>query len=259
VAYYGYRYYDPVTGRWPSRDPIGERGGVNLYGFVWNGGIDSIDVLGLHQNEDWYDAWGPNDARTIAEESKEDGKVSPCSGELYSANFVVLLQLAEKRKNIADNGMSVLALATSVGTSSIGLIASGPIGVGAGVLSIANSFAAPSGSTGMTALPAVSQTTYEPDPWPSLVGKKICGWSVNIKVGYYWMPAWSGTVDGQEKFFMPGEYFRNRNDGLPNDEFWKRHNIEDRFGISFGDWSQIGYTHRMHTITINADVKLCLE
>jgi len=24
VAYYGYRYYDPVTGRWPSRDPIHE-------------------------------------------------------------------------------------------------------------------------------------------------------------------------------------------------------------------------------------------
>ena len=24
--YYGYRYYDPVTGRWPSRDPIGEAG-----------------------------------------------------------------------------------------------------------------------------------------------------------------------------------------------------------------------------------------
>ncbi|MDA0768571.1 MAG: hypothetical protein O3A92_17300 [Verrucomicrobia bacterium] len=27
VYYYGYRYYDPVTGRWVSRDPIGERGG----------------------------------------------------------------------------------------------------------------------------------------------------------------------------------------------------------------------------------------
>jgi RHS repeat-associated protein len=25
--YYGYRYYDPVTGRWPSRDPIEEEGG----------------------------------------------------------------------------------------------------------------------------------------------------------------------------------------------------------------------------------------
>lgn len=43
----GYRYYDPVTGRWPSRDPIGERGGVNLYGFVLNEPVRSIDTLGL--------------------------------------------------------------------------------------------------------------------------------------------------------------------------------------------------------------------
>ena len=32
VIEYGYRYYDPVTGRWLSRDPIGEEGGANLYG-----------------------------------------------------------------------------------------------------------------------------------------------------------------------------------------------------------------------------------
>jgi hypothetical protein len=37
---------DPVTGRWPSRDPIAERGGVNLYGFVGNDGIIKFDVLG---------------------------------------------------------------------------------------------------------------------------------------------------------------------------------------------------------------------
>jgi RHS repeat-associated protein len=24
LYYYGYRYYDPISGRWPSRDPIGE-------------------------------------------------------------------------------------------------------------------------------------------------------------------------------------------------------------------------------------------
>ncbi|MBK1830821.1 RHS repeat-associated core domain-containing protein [Verrucomicrobiaceae bacterium R5-34] len=47
LYYYGYRYYDPVTGRWPSRDPIEERGGVNLYGFVENNGITRVDVLGL--------------------------------------------------------------------------------------------------------------------------------------------------------------------------------------------------------------------
>jgi uncharacterized protein RhaS with RHS repeats len=47
VIYYGYRYYDPVTGRWPSRDPIAERGGVNLYAFVGNRITNIIDYLGL--------------------------------------------------------------------------------------------------------------------------------------------------------------------------------------------------------------------
>lgn len=47
LYYYGYRYYDPVTGRWKSRDPIEERGGYNLYGFVDNDGVNSFDILGL--------------------------------------------------------------------------------------------------------------------------------------------------------------------------------------------------------------------
>jgi RHS repeat-associated protein len=47
LYYYGYRYYDPLTGRWPSRDPIGEQGGMNLYGFVDNQPISRHDKLGL--------------------------------------------------------------------------------------------------------------------------------------------------------------------------------------------------------------------
>jgi len=47
VYYYGYRHYVPEVGRWASRDPIGERGGVNLYGMVWNGVVNTIDYLGL--------------------------------------------------------------------------------------------------------------------------------------------------------------------------------------------------------------------
>jgi hypothetical protein len=35
-----------MTGRWPSRDPIEERGGVNLYGFTGNSSINFIDILG---------------------------------------------------------------------------------------------------------------------------------------------------------------------------------------------------------------------
>ena len=47
VTYYSYRYYDPLTGRWPSKDPIEERGGLNLYGFVGNDGVNRWDYLGL--------------------------------------------------------------------------------------------------------------------------------------------------------------------------------------------------------------------
>jgi RHS repeat-associated protein len=55
VTYYGYRYYDPQTGRWPSRDPIEEEGGINLYGFVYNDGVNLWDVLGQHTTKDCYD------------------------------------------------------------------------------------------------------------------------------------------------------------------------------------------------------------
>jgi RHS repeat-associated protein len=51
---YGYRYYNPTTGRWPSRDPIGEEGGLNLYGFVGNGGIKYFDILGLAAAPDGF-------------------------------------------------------------------------------------------------------------------------------------------------------------------------------------------------------------
>jgi hypothetical protein len=44
-------HYDPNIGRWLSRDPIAERGGVNLCGFVGNNGISGIDVLGLARYE----------------------------------------------------------------------------------------------------------------------------------------------------------------------------------------------------------------
>ena len=46
LYYYGYRYLDPVTGRWPSRDPIEENGGLKLYGFIGNRILEDIDVLG---------------------------------------------------------------------------------------------------------------------------------------------------------------------------------------------------------------------
>ncbi len=47
LLYYNYRYYNPSKGRWISRDPIGEEGGANLYGFIRNDPNDNFDPLGF--------------------------------------------------------------------------------------------------------------------------------------------------------------------------------------------------------------------
>ena len=49
-----YRAYDPDLGRWLSRDPIGEAGGINLYGYVGNNPVNYVDELGLAVG-DWWD------------------------------------------------------------------------------------------------------------------------------------------------------------------------------------------------------------
>ncbi len=43
----GFRYYNPSTGRWLNRDPIGELGGNNLYRVVHNDCVNRVDPLGL--------------------------------------------------------------------------------------------------------------------------------------------------------------------------------------------------------------------
>ena len=47
LCYYGYRFYNPALKRWMNRDPIGEEGGVNLYGFCGNNGVNVFDLFGL--------------------------------------------------------------------------------------------------------------------------------------------------------------------------------------------------------------------
>ena len=49
LTYYNWRHYDPVHGRWISEDPIGEKGGLNLYGFSNNNGVSNFDINGC----DW--------------------------------------------------------------------------------------------------------------------------------------------------------------------------------------------------------------
>ena len=56
LVYYNYRHYSPSLGRFLSRDPIEEQGGLNLYCFVGNMLIKFIDYLGLAFRDEtlWY-------------------------------------------------------------------------------------------------------------------------------------------------------------------------------------------------------------
>ena len=47
LYYYGYRFYSPDWRIWLNRDPIAEEGGINLYTYCHNRGLDTIDDLGL--------------------------------------------------------------------------------------------------------------------------------------------------------------------------------------------------------------------
>ena len=77
LCYYGYRFYHPALMRWLNRDPIGERGGLNLYAYCKNAASCFFDDLGGQtspftfagdpnkKNEgrsvgDYIALWGPN-------------------------------------------------------------------------------------------------------------------------------------------------------------------------------------------------------
>jgi len=50
LIYYGRRFYDSNLQRWLNRDPIQELGGYNLYTFISNVSVNSVDAFGLCDN-----------------------------------------------------------------------------------------------------------------------------------------------------------------------------------------------------------------
>ena len=74
LLYYGYRYYNAETGRWSSRDPIGEEEGLNLYMMIENDAINTWDMLGLYTL---------SDARKSLEEREVTPAIPATSGHHY--------------------------------------------------------------------------------------------------------------------------------------------------------------------------------
>lgn len=86
--------YDPRLGRWLSRDPLGEEGGLNLYAYCGNDPVNRHDPLGL----DWIVAnghlyWGENQQRYIGS-SMGNAKVYRDLGPLAGGYDLTSSQLA---------------------------------------------------------------------------------------------------------------------------------------------------------------------
>jgi RHS repeat-associated protein len=92
-----YRAYDPTVGRWLSRDPIGEDGGINLYGYVSNDPIYWTDPLGLQE------MFTPAGAEAVLEaEAASQGLTVPellAQRAMQKAEETVAKQLARDGKN----------------------------------------------------------------------------------------------------------------------------------------------------------------
>jgi hypothetical protein len=121
-------FYDPGQGRWVSRDPIQEDGGVNLYVFTENDGLNEWDLLGQksrHAIQPVYDptpGLGPGEVtdRIVAtidatitypdKECRGNGKLSfkinPQTPQMQSYTAASIQAIHEPGDDCSQNGGS---------------------------------------------------------------------------------------------------------------------------------------------------------
>jgi RHS repeat-associated protein len=79
LLYYGYRFYAAALGRWINRDPLGEEGGINLYGFVGNNPANEIDPLGLKHWSPGLGMYLPDPGDELVDKCPRGPKPDPCA------------------------------------------------------------------------------------------------------------------------------------------------------------------------------------
>jgi RHS repeat-associated protein len=109
LVYYNYRYYNPVVGKWISRDPLEEKGGLNLLAFVVNNPITTIDTNGKDYFSDFFSQFlGPIVKGTIYAHFLDDSISDFLSGTLGGV-------LTDKIADITINPKGALNLLAIVG------------------------------------------------------------------------------------------------------------------------------------------------
>ena len=132
---FGYRDYDPETGRWTAKDPIGFDGGdENLFDYVQNDPVNMIDPLGLRLSS------GQNAAvATVGAVAGFVGSIiaGPAGGAIAGGvtGFALSMALGGDAIDVANNTISGVVtgaagglfgeLVAAAGTRAIGLEAFG--------------------------------------------------------------------------------------------------------------------------------------
>jgi RHS repeat-associated protein len=84
LVYYGYRFYNPQTGKWLNKDPLEEAGGINLYAFNTNDSVNDIDYLGLRKK---HKRSKKGTGHHIIPWSLFNGKVNNAVYEFFNSEF----------------------------------------------------------------------------------------------------------------------------------------------------------------------------
>ena len=79
LYYFRARWYNPETGRWLSKDPIGIAGGLNQYTFVGNNPVNFIDPLGLKTYMD--------DIVNVVKNGSKDGDLINAEGTVGGGGY----------------------------------------------------------------------------------------------------------------------------------------------------------------------------
>ncbi|MCA1964209.1 MAG: RHS repeat-associated core domain-containing protein, partial [Prosthecobacter sp.] len=121
LAYYGYRYYSPNLGGWLFRDPLGKKGGLNLYLMVKNDPLNQVDKLGLFpwisDGVDWVVG---QVEEQICDSIDSQAVCIVCCGMTMGVRAG--LGMAETVTGVAAAGAGILAEGATLGTSTVAVV-----------------------------------------------------------------------------------------------------------------------------------------
>jgi RHS repeat-associated protein len=104
LYYYGYRYYSPRLGRWMSRDPMGEVGGVNMLGFCSNGSVNKVDPDG--REEQASQSVGQGCPRVFPPNATKDPKTYNCAGLAFQT-YTFMGDVEEVKNTLRTRGRAL--------------------------------------------------------------------------------------------------------------------------------------------------------